>query len=174
MDPFLGEIRTIGFTYAPRGWAMCSGQLLPIAQNTALYSILGIQFGGDGKTTFALPNLNGAFAIGQGAGPGRTPRSVGDFGGVSAVTLTQAEIPAHTHRPNAVAATGTSGDPAGRTWAQPRYGRAARDAYGADGDVAMAADALLPAGGSQPHENMPPYLGMYFVIALTGVFPPRG
>lgn len=174
MDNFLGEIRTIAFPYVPRGWALCSGQLLPLAQNTALFALLGTSYGGDGRTTFALPNLNGAFAIGQGAGPGLTPRRLGEIGGVSAVTLTPAQIPAHTHRPNAVAAPGTSGDPTGRTWAQPRYGRAARDAYGADDDVSMAPDALAAAGGSQPHDNMPPYLGMYFMIALTGIFPPRG
>lgn len=173
-DQYLGEIRTVGFNFAPQGWATCDGQILPIAQNTALFSLLGTYYGGDGKTTFALPNLNRTFAIGQGRGPGLTERALGEMGGVSTVTLTQSEMPLHTHVANAVAAAGNSGDPEGRVWAEPRYGRAVRPAYAATGGQVMAADALTAAGGNQPHENMPPFLTMTFVIAMTGIFPPRG
>lgn len=173
-DQYLGEIRTVGFNFAPRGWATCDGQILPIQQNTALFSLLGTNYGGDGRTTFALPNLNRTFAIGQGQGPGLTDRNVGEMGGVTAVTLLQTEMPAHTHTVNAVAAAGNSGDPLGRVWAEPRYGRAVRDAYGSPRNAPMAPDAVTPAGGNQPHNNMPPYLTMTYVIAMTGIFPPRG
>lgn len=173
MDPFVGEIRTVGFAYAPRGWAMCDGQILPIAQNTALFSILGTSYGGDGVSTFALPNLNGSFAIGQGTGPSLSMRSVGDYGGASAVTLTPGEMPRHTHAAVAVPAAGETGDPQERRWAQHRYGRATRAAYGTTGGVPMAPDALVVAGGSAAHNNMPPFLVMNHVIALTGVFPQR-
>nr|WP_314845273.1 tail fiber protein [uncultured Microbacterium sp.] len=172
-EPFVGEIRTVGFSYAPLNWAMCNGQLLPISQNTALFAILGTNYGGDGRATFALPNLNGAFAIGRGRGPGLTERYVGEIGGARSVTLTQNEMPSHAHQANAVPAPGTSGDPQGRRWAQSRYGRAARETYAPTRDTSLAPDALAPAGGSLPHNNMPPYVGMYFVIALNGVFPPR-
>jgi microcystin-dependent protein len=172
-DPYVGEIRTVGFNFAPYGWAMCSGQIIPIAQNTALFSLIGTLYGGNGTTTFALPNLNGSFAIGRGDGAGLTPRRVGDQGGLSSVTLSIAEIPAHTHEAAGVAAAGTSGSPDARRWAQPRFGRVAQNAYGTTANTAMASDALGFAGGGEPHENMPPYLAMYFVIALSGVFPPR-
>ncbi|ALX65996.1 phage tail protein [Microbacterium sp. XT11] len=172
-EPYIGEIRTVGFDFAPRGWARCDGQLLPISQNTALFSLLGTNYGGNGTTTFALPNLNGAFAIGQGDGPGLTPRRVGDFGGTTAVTLLRSEMPMHTHGVTGVAAAGTSGDPRGRSWAQSRYGRASRNGYTPGHDTMMAPGAVAAAGESAPHNNMPPFLGMCFVIALTGVFPPR-
>lgn len=173
-DQFIGEIRTVGFNFAPVGWATCDGQILPISQNTALFSLLGTQFGGDGQTTFALPNLNRTFAIGHGQGPGLTPRTIGDMGGATTVTLTHTEMPNHTHTVNAVAAPGNSGVPEGRVWAEPRYGRAVRDAYSASKNTTLAPDTILPVGNGQPHENMPPFLTMTFVIALTGIFPPRG
>ncbi|MFF5624757.1 tail fiber protein [Microbacterium sp. LWH10-1.2] len=174
VEPFVGEIRTVGFNFAPQGWAMCSGQLIPISQNTALFSLLGTYYGGDGKVTFALPNLNGSFVIGQGAGPGLTPRDLGEMGGSSAVTLLNSEMPSHTHPANAVAAAGTTGNPADRRWAETRYGRATRNAYASTKNAIMAPDAVVPSGGNAPHNNMPPYVGMYYVIALQGVFPPRG
>lgn len=173
-DQYLGEIRTVGFNFAPRGWARCDGQILPISQNTALFSLLGTQYGGNGQSNFALPNLNRAFAIGQGQGPGLTARAIGEMGGLTTVTLTQSEMPIHTHGVNAVAAPGNSGYPQGRVWAEPRYGRAVRDAYGSPKSAIMAPDAVAPAGGNQPHDNMPPYLTMVFVIAMEGIFPPRG
>ncbi|GAA5036642.1 phage tail protein [Microbacterium fluvii] len=175
-DPFVAEIRTVGFNFAPRGWALCSGQLLPISQNTALFSLLGTTYGGDGRSTFALPNLNGAMAIAPGQGPGLSQRDLGETSGSATVTLLESEIPAHTHGARAVAGAATTGDPAGATWANPRYGRVTRPAYAAAGSspTTMSPQALTIAGGSQPHNNLPPYLGMYFVIALQGVYPPRG
>lgn len=173
-DQFLGEIRTVGFSYAPLGWALCSGQILPIAQNTALFSLLGTYYGGNGQSTFALPNLNGAFAIGQGHGPGLSPRFIGEMGGTSTVTLLPMEMPSHTHTAAGAAGAGTSGDPQGRRWAQPRFGRSTRSAYAPTTNAAMSPDAVGVAGGNQPHENMPPYVGMYFVIAMQGIYPPRG
>ncbi|MGX5697340.1 phage tail protein [Agromyces soli] len=172
--PYVGEIRTVGFNFAPQGWALCEGQLMPISQNTALFSLLGTSYGGDGKSTFALPDLRGAFAIGQGDGEGLSPRWIGEQGGASAVTLITSEMPAHIHAANAVAAPGSTGSPVGAVWAEPRYGRSARPAYSADpAGVELRADALSVGGGDLPHNNMPPYLGMYFIIALQGVFPPR-
>ncbi|MFK4760965.1 phage tail protein [Microbacterium sp. ZW T5_45] len=173
-DQFLGEIRTVAFSYAPLGWALCNGQILPIAQNTALFSLLGASYGGDGRSTFALPNLNASFAIGQGQGPGLSPRHIGEIGGTSRVTLLSTEMPTHTHAAVGVAGAGTTGDPQGRRWAQPRFGRSTRNAYAPAADTAMAWDAVGLAGGDQSHENMPPYLGLNFVIALEGIYPPRG
>ncbi|MGW8482654.1 phage tail protein [Microbacterium sp. NPDC055903] len=173
-DPYIGEIRTVAFNFAPRNWAMCDGQILPISQNTALFSILGTTYGGNGESTFALPDLNGSFAIGAGQGPGLSQRDLGETGGSETVTLLASEMPTHTHAARAVPATGTSGDPRGRTWAQPRYGRVPREAYGPGHDVTMAPGAIAPTGVGLPHNNMPPFVGMYYVIALTGVYPPRG
>ncbi len=173
MDPFLGEIRTVGFNYAPAGWATCDGQTLPISQNTALFSLIGTYYGGDGRVTFALPNLNGAMPIGQGSGPGLTSRLVGEIGGSASVTLLGSEMPQHRHSVNAVTAAGDSGSPVDRVWAAQRYGRGTRKAYAATADTTMRPDALGGAGASNPHNNMPPYLGMYYIIALSGIFPPR-
>lgn len=172
-DHYIGEIRTVGFSFAPPGWVMCNGQLLPLQQNSSLYAVLGIAYGGDGINTFGLPNLNGAFAIGQGAGQRLTPRTTGQIGGAKSVTLSQPHIPTHNHTVNAVAETGTTGDPLGRTWAQQRYGRAARPAYSAGSDAFMALEAVTAVGGNQPHNNMSPFVGMYFMIALTGNYPAR-
>jgi microcystin-dependent protein len=171
--PFLGEIATVPYNFAPRGWALCNGQLLPISQNTALFSLLGTRYGGNGQSNFALPDLNGSLAIGAGQGPGLSDRWVGESAGSSIVTLTSAEMPSHTHGVNAVAAGGSSGDPSGRVWAEPRLGRAVRPAYAPTADVAMAPDVISMSGGGQPHENMPPYLGLHFVIAMQGVYPAR-
>jgi len=173
-DQFVGEIRTVGFNFAPTGWALCDGQIMPIAQNTALFSLLGNVYGGNGQTTFALPNLNSSFAIGHGQGPGLSRRDLGEAGGSPQVTLISSEMPAHTHAAVGVAGAGNSGDPQGRRWAQPRFGRATRNAYAPAANAVMAPDAVTVVGGNQPHENMPPFLGMYFVIALEGIFPPRG
>ena len=174
MDNYLGEIRTVGFNYAPQGWAMCDGQTMPITQNTALFSLIGTYYGGDGRTTFALPRLNGAVVIGQGQGPGLSNRLVGELGGVSAVTLISTEMPSHRHSANAVPAAGDNGDPANRVWAEQRYGRGTRKVYSSAADATMHPGALSPAGSTLPHNNMPPYLGMYYIIALRGTFPPRG
>ncbi|MDL9979517.1 phage tail protein [Microbacterium sp. ASV49] len=170
-DPFVGEIRTVGFNFAPKGWAMCSGQLIPISQNTALFSLLGTYYGGNGTSNFALPNLNGVMVIGQGQGPGLSLRDIGEIGGASAVSLVQDELPPHTHQPIGSTATATSGEPQNLTWAEPRLGRAQRAAYAPTPSTPMA--PLGMTGGGAAHNNMPPYLAMYYVIALQGVYPPR-
>jgi microcystin-dependent protein len=173
--PFVGEIRTVGFNFAPLGWALCNGQLLPISQNVALFSILGTYYGGDGISTFGLPNLQGAGPIGAGQGPGLSQFDLGETGGATAVTLIQAEIPDHTHAINAVSGSGTQNSPAGGVLATAHYGRALDQQYGPTSatPVAMSPTALAVAGGNLPHNNLPPYLVVNFIIALQGVFPPR-
>lgn len=173
-NPYLGEIRAVGFTFAPLGWALCNGQLMPISQNTALFSILGTLYGGDGKATFALPNLMGASPRGAGSGPGLTPVSFGEQGGSVNVTVTQAQMPPHTHAIYTQSAAGSSGDPSNATFAEARYGRVNQNLYAAAANGAtMSTDLLSPTGGGTPHNNMPPYLVVNFIIALQGVFPPR-
>jgi microcystin-dependent protein len=176
MDPYIGEIRLFAGNFAPRDWALCSGQLMAISQNTALFSILGVQYGGDGKVTFGLPNLNGSVPVGAGAGPGLTPRTVGETGGSAGVTLLTTEMPAHNHIASGVAGNGTTQSPANAAWAQ--YNTSSRPAvhaplFGATADAVMAPTALAPTGGSQAHNNMQPYLSLNFIICLVGVFPPR-
>ena len=169
-DSFVAEIRMFGFNFAPLGWAFCNGQVLPISQNTALFSLLGTNFGGNGQNTFALPNLQSSFAIGQGQGPGLTLRNVGETGGSATVTLQTAEIPAHSHGLMADAGA-NSNFPMGANLATTANGAAVYRIPGAT--AAMAPDALFSAGNSSPHENRQPYLGLNFCIALQGIFPPR-
>jgi microcystin-dependent protein len=169
-DPFLGEIRVFGFDFPPRGWANCAGQLLPISQNTALFSILGTSFGGDGRTTFALPNLQGTVRVHVGAGPGLTPRALGESGGTPEVTLSVAEMPAHSHAANCNSGLGTSYGPANNVWASDAGGASE---YASAANIGMAPNALTPAGGGQPHDNRQPYLALNFCIALQGIYPPR-
>jgi microcystin-dependent protein len=169
-DPFVAEIRMFGFNFAPKGWAACNGQLLPISQNTALFSLLGTNFGGDGKVTFGLPNLGDRFALGVGQGPGLTTRDVGEVGGSSSVSLIGTEMPAHSHALLAGASAQTD-SPAGAALAPPAAGALAYRIPGSQ--VAMAADSTGAAGSGQPHENMPPYLAVNFCIAMQGIFPPR-
>ena len=175
MDPFIGEVRMFAGNFAPRGWAFCDGQVLPITQNTALFSLLGTAYGGDGRTTFGLPDLRGASPVGFGQGPGLTWLARGDRVGQPTVTLTSSALPAHTHALAATDGTGTSDNPSGAVWAQSRRGRARERLYApaASPSVAMASSAAAPVGDGQPHENMPPYLAIYFIIALQGIFPPR-
>jgi microcystin-dependent protein len=170
-DPFVGEIRMFGGNFAPRGWALCNGQLLPISQNTALFSLLGTYYGGDGKTTFALPNLQGRVPLQQGQGPGLSDRVLGELGGEQAVTLLQSEMPAHNHTVGCDSGVGTVGPPTNGMWAAGGRGRPS--AYSATPNTIMAPNALAIAGGSLPHNNMQPYLCVTFIIALQGVFPPR-
>ncbi|HVX54682.1 phage tail protein [Nocardioides sp.] len=173
-DQFLAEIRMFAGNYAPTGWALCNGQLMPISQNTALFSLLGTTYGGDGKTTFALPDLRGAAPMQQGQGPGLSLRSLGQEGGQQAVTLLNSELPSHTHQPVATAASGTTGSPAGARWATTRVGRQGVEAYSiATPDQSMSVAATGPTGGSLPHNNMPPYVVVNYIIALQGIFPPR-
>lgn len=179
MDPFLGEIRPFGFNFAPRGWAQCNGQLLPIAQNTALYSLLGVNFGGNGTTTFGLPNLQGQVPIGLGQGPGLSDRSMGETGGIQYVTLLLNEIPAHTHALGARAAAAQGPEPGGAvlangSWVQgQKFGAVQQYATGQPLNTQMSPSVLQPTGGSQPHNNLMPYLTVTFCIALQGIYPQR-
>jgi len=172
-DPFVAEIRIFPFNFAPRGWAWCNGQLLPLSQNTALFSLLGTTYGGDGKSTFALPDLEGRAALHPGQGPGLSLRDLGQTGGSETVTLLQSEIPSHSHtlRANADFADVQTPSPA-RSIARSQNANAYKAPAGQP-VVDLSPQALAPSGGSQPHNNMQPYLTLYFNIALQGVFPPR-
>lgn len=170
-DPFVAEIRIFPFNFAPRGWAWCNGQLLPISQNTALFSLLGTTYGGDGKSTFALPNLQGSAPMHPGQGPGLSLHDLGETGGSETVTLLESEIPAHSH--------GLQGDEDDASFMTPQnmYLASGNQMYFSSNptpNTTLSPSALAAAGGSQPHNNMMPYLTFYFCIALQGVFPQRG
>ena len=173
-DPFVAEIRIFGFNFAPKGWAFCNGQVLPISQNTALFSLLGTTYGGDGKSTFALPNLQGRFAMAPGQGPGLSLRDLGESGGSASVTLQANQMPGHTHQLMATASAG-SGSPAGNAMspALSPTSTAVNVYRNSANKVAMAPDAVATVGGGQPHNNRQPYLALNFCIALQGVYPPR-
>lgn len=172
-DPFVAEIRIFPFNFAPRGWAWCDGQLLPLSQNTALFSLLGTTYGGNGKSNFALPDMQGRAAMHPGQGPGLSLHDLGETGGSETVTLLESEIPAHSHGVNVANEGATLNTASGNLMARP-FGRG-NNLYTTvnSGLVAMNADTCAPAGGDQPHNNMMPYLTFYFCIALQGVFPPR-
>ena len=174
-DNFVGEIRIVPFNFAPTGWALCNGQLLPISQNTALFSLLGTQFGGNGVSTFALHNFQGAAPIDFGQGPGLSLYVIGQAGGEAAVTLLQSQIPSHTHTVSASAGNGDWNNPAGHNWAGSHLGKTPINIYSdsAGSGLLMNSVAFSPAGGSLPHNNLPPYLTLTFIIALTGIFPSR-
>lgn len=163
--PFIAQIHMFSFAFAPRGWAQCNGQLLPINQNQALFSLLGTTYGGNGTTNFALPNLQGRTPLHFGTGPGLSPRALGESSGQENVTLTAGQLPAHTHSVSANTAAPTLGTPAGNFWAQGNYS--------ANGGSAMAAGDVSNSGGNQPHPNLSPYLVVNFCIALVGIFPSR-
>lgn len=170
-DPFVAEIRIFPFNFAPKGWAWCDGQLLPLSQNTALFSLLGTTYGGNGKSNFALPDLQGRAPMHPGQGPGLSLHDLGETGGSDTVTLLESEIPAHSHTMTASRGDGVERIPAGQL---PAAGIGGIVAYGTFGGVTqLAPNALAPAGGDQPHNNLQPYLTFYFCIALQGVFPPR-
>jgi microcystin-dependent protein len=173
-DPFLAEIRMFGGNFAPNGWALCNGQLISISQNTALFSLLGTTYGGDGRVTFGLPDLQGAAPMQQGQGPGLSSRSLGDTSGVPDVTLLTTEMPAHTHQVNAVDASGDVTTPTNALWASAMLGRIGTNIY-SDATPSQMMNTMTTAitGGSQPHNNMPPYLCVNFIIALQGIFPQR-
>lgn len=168
-EPFVAEVRMWALNFAPRGWAFCNGALLPIAQNTALFSLVGTTYGGDGRTTLGLPNLEGRVAMHPGSGPGLTPRQLGETGGSTTVALTAGNVPSHTHTAQGVDEDATSTVPTGRYFAV-----AEGDTYHAGGtSVAMDANAVGVTGNGQAHDNMQPHLGINFCIALTGVYPSR-
>jgi microcystin-dependent protein len=165
----------VAFNFAPRGWAVCNGQVMQIAQNTALFSLLGVAYGGDGRTTFALPDLQNRTPIHQGQGPGLSPYSLGESGGVSTVALTQGHLPSHAHSVACDPASGSQQEAANAVWASSGAGRTP-PAYYANSTanlVGMNPSVLAPAGGSQPHNNRSPYLGVMFVIAIQGIYPSR-
>lgn len=175
-NPFVAEIRIFPFNFAPTGWAFCNGQILPISQNTALFSLLGTTFGGDGRSNFALPNLQGNAPMNPGQGPGLSLHDLGETGGSTTVTLLASEIPIHAHSINCV-----DGGRVGGQVGQPgnaipvKTGGTPANAYtgSATPNQTMATNMVAPVGGSQPHNNMMPYLTLNFCIALQGVFPPR-
>lgn len=160
--PFVGEIRVFAGNFAPQGWMFCDGQLLSIAQNTVLFTLIGTTYGGDGQTTFALPDLRGRIPVHQGAG-----LVIGGKDGAEQVTLTSAQLPAHGHALQATAADGTSADPTNNVWAESD----ARTFSTAAPDGSMSATSLGSAGGGQPHANMMPFVGLNFIISLFGIFP---
>jgi microcystin-dependent protein len=174
-DPFVAEIRIFPFNFAPKGWAWCDGQLLPLSQNTALFSLLGTTYGGNGKSNFALPDLQGRAPMHPGQGPGLSLHDLGETGGSETVTLLESEIPAHQHTiyssPNASDEEGAK-QPAGL---MPGAQQGSNQIFTTlTTPAAFDPNALAPAGGDQPHNNMMPYLTCYFCIALQGVFPARG
>ena len=171
-DPFVAEIRMFPFNFAPRGWAFCNGQLLPLAQNTALFSLLGTTYGGDGRTTFALPNLQGAAPMHRGQGPGLSFHDLGEIGGSETVTLLESEIPSHRHVVRGSPDPGDLFAPGPTTSLAVSTGAAAYQTSTAN-PAQMATQSVSTAGSGLPHNNLMPYLTVSFCIALQGVFPPR-
>ena len=168
-EPFIGEIRLFPYPFAPRGWALCNGQLLGISQNTALFALIGTIYGGDGRSTFALPDLRGRVAISSGEGPGLSTYDLGEVGGAESVSLTESQMPAHNHQ---VSVNGTSSGfrrPGGRY-----LGRVSSPAYASSADdKTLNSGAIAQTGGDEPHENRPPHLTLNYCIALEGIFPSR-
>lgn len=168
-SPYIGEIRMFGGSFAPVGWALCQGQTVPISQNDTLFNLIGTTYGGDGQETFDLPNLAGRVALHQGQGPGISSQYIiGETGGVEQVTLTTQQIPSHTHPVVVSQDAADSGDPNNQTYGQSiqimMYDQATASKF-------FAANTLQPAGGSQPHENMQPFLVLSFIISLYGIYP---
>lgn len=172
-EPFLAEIRIFPYNFAPRGWAFCQGQLLAISQNTALFALLGTTYGGNGITTFGLPDLRGRAGVHVGQGPGLSPYDLGQVGGTETVTLTNSQLPPHAHPANCLDATGDQYEPNGAVWAidagqSPQYGTTK-----AAGTMAPNIIGSAGSGGGQPHNNIQPYQAVNFCIALQGIFPQR-
>lgn len=172
MDPFVAEIRILSCNFAPTGWAKCNGQILPLSQNTALFSLLGTFYGGNGQSTFALPNMQGNAPMHQGQGPGLSDHFIGEEGGTQFVTLLSSEIPVHTHSMLAIGDVGDVNVPTNNGFARST----GASVYNTDASpvTQLSPVALSMSGGSLPHNNMQPYLTLNFVIALQGVYPPRG
>lgn len=170
-DAYIGEIRMVGFNFAPKNWALCEGQLLSIASNTALFSILGTTYGGDGRTTFALPDLRGRAPMHYGHGQGLSPISLGQKGGEANVTLSVNQLPVHTHNVSAVSNEGNQSIPTGNLYANTKA--LDKEYSNASPNTTMSPQMIQPAGGSQPFNNMQPYNTVNYVICLYGIFPPR-
>jgi len=166
METFLGQIVMVAFNFAPQGWALCNGQLMSIAQNTALFSLLGTYYGGDGRTTFALPNLQGRVPIHQGESAGTSNYVIGQSGGVDNVTLLVNNMPAHSHTANCNSTLGTQSNPAKNFWSEA-------PAYAASANAQMAPTAIGTTGGNLPVTVVQPFLCVNFIIALQGIYPPR-
>ena len=169
-EPYVGEIRMFGGNFAPNSWMFCDGSILPISENDALFALIGTTYGGDGQNTFALPDLRGRVPVHQGQGPGLSSYSIGQNGGVESVTIIPNQMPAHTHTPQA-SNTGGSDNPANNFWANTATGKP----YSAAPPAVQMNAATIPGtvGGSQPHENMIPFLCVSYIISLFGIFPPR-
>ncbi len=172
MDPFVAEIRIFPFNFAPKGWAFCDGQILPLSQNTALFSLLGTTYGGDGKSNFALPDMQGNVPMHPGQGPGLSLHDLGETGGSDTVTLLESEIPSHSHTMMSFPAPGNRTAPGGNSMARVA-GLVGPYITPPTTTTNMADQAVVPAGGDQPHNNLQPYLTLNFCIALQGVYPPR-
>jgi microcystin-dependent protein len=171
-NPFVAEIRIFPFNFAPKGWAFCDGQILPLSQNTALFSLLGTTYGGDGKSNFALPNMQGNAPMHPGQGPGLSLHDLGETGGSDTVTLLESEIPSHPHALMENTTTGTKSPPQGNSIARVSGATPYLPPTGAT-LAALSSSAVAPAGGDQPHNTLMPYLTLNFCIALQGVYPPR-
>jgi microcystin-dependent protein len=173
MDPFVAEIRIFPFNFAPKGWAFCDGQILPLSQNTALFSLLGTTYGGDGKSNFALPNMQGNAPMHPGQGPGLSLHDLGETGGSETVTLLESEIPSHSHIMTSFTGLGNRLTPVANSISRETGATSFVPSTANPALVNMADNAITPAGGDQPHNNMQPYLTLNFCIALQGVYPPR-
>ena len=169
MDPFVAEIRVFPFNFAPKGWAFCDGQILPLSQNTALFSLLGTTYGGDGKSNFALPNMQGNCSMHPGQGPGLSLHDLGETGGSETVSLLESEIPSHNHAMMANMLPASQSTAAGSSLTRSTVG----NLYDTAGGKQLSDNCIAPAGGDQPHNNMMPYLTLNWCIALQGVYPPR-
>lgn len=174
-EPFVGEIRMFAGNFAPRGWAFCDGQLLAVSQNDALFSLFGTIYGGDGRTTFALPDLRGRIPIHAGTGPGLSPRNLGAKAGLERVSLTVGALPPHRHAFNAVSEAGTETSPTGNTFAPVAAGNMYRTPSTSPAlpFISLASDALANAGNGQSHTNLMPALCVNFIVSLFGVYPSR-
>lgn len=171
MDPFIGEVKLFAGNFAPRGWMFCDGQLLPIAQNSALFSILGTTYGGDGRTTFALPDLRGRVPLGPRRGAGLSDYREGQKGGVEHVTLTTSQMPNHSHGVRAVSSTGNDASPQNNVLANTAG--LDREYSNTNPDIQMSSNMIESTGGGQSHENRQPYLAINYIIAVQGIFPSR-
>ncbi|NOX43740.1 MAG: phage tail protein [Gammaproteobacteria bacterium] len=176
-EPFIAEVRMWGCNYAPRGWAFCDGQLLPVAENTALFSLVGTLYGGDGRTTLGLPNLTDRSPMQQGSGPGLSSRPIGQFGGTAQEVLAEAQIPTHDHIVRGVTAAGSAATPASDLYMGQDKSSRGESIFYTSTDTTMnttlSAEAIGASGSSQAHENQQPFLGVNFCIALQGIYPSR-